>query len=152
MKTTHKLAIALSFAFGVTVPIVAMAQMTPTAPKAPDLSAPAVSPSGAPIGGPSMGSSPAEASPMMMPSSTVAPVHKMSTPSSSKSKMMKPVAAKVNINSATMAELVKVNGIGPVTAKKIVAGRPYATLSELVTKKVMQTKQFAAVKTQLTAP
>ena len=167
MKTPQKLALALSFAFGVTVPLVAMAQITPTTPKTPNMTAPTlnpsvtptVSPSVAPLGGPSMSPMPAETSPTMTPSPTGSPLpkrtstpSKTSAPTSSKTKMTKPIAAKVNINSATMAQLVKINGIGPATAKKIMTGRPYANLDELVSKKVMQPKQFAAVKTQLTAP
>jgi len=41
------------------------------------------------------------------------------------------VAAKVDLNSATEAELDKLPGVGPATAKKIIAGRPYSSVSEL---------------------
>jgi hypothetical protein len=37
----------------------------------------------------------------------------------------------VNLNTATQAELEKLPGIGPTMAKKIVAGRPYASVSDL---------------------
>jgi DNA uptake protein ComE-like DNA-binding protein len=37
----------------------------------------------------------------------------------------------VDINSASLKELERVPGIGPVTAQKIVASRPYASLDEL---------------------
>lgn len=40
-------------------------------------------------------------------------------------------AGKINLNSATQAELEKLPGIGPASAKKIIAGRPYATVSDL---------------------
>jgi hypothetical protein len=40
-------------------------------------------------------------------------------------------AAKVDLNSASQAELEKLPGIGPVTAKKIIAGRPYAAPGDL---------------------
>jgi hypothetical protein len=39
--------------------------------------------------------------------------------------------AKVDINSASQAELEKLPGIGAATAKKIIAGRPYATAADL---------------------
>ena len=44
-----------------------------------------------------------------------------------------PVAAetKLNLNKATIAELVAVPGIGPHYAQEIVAGRPYATVDDL---------------------
>jgi len=44
----------------------------------------------------------------------------------------KPAAgAKVDINSASQAELEKLPGVGAATAKKIIAGRPYASTAEL---------------------
>ena len=39
---------------------------------------------------------------------------------------------KVDINTASLADLVAVNGIGESLAEKIVAGRPYAKLKDLV--------------------
>jgi hypothetical protein len=39
--------------------------------------------------------------------------------------------AKVNLNTATEKELVKLPGVGPATAKKIVAGRPYSSIADL---------------------
>jgi hypothetical protein len=40
-------------------------------------------------------------------------------------------AGPVNVNTASEAELVALPGIGPATAKKIIAGRPYASVSDL---------------------
>lgn len=39
--------------------------------------------------------------------------------------------AKVDINSASQADLEKLPGIGPATAKKIIAGRPFASVADL---------------------
>lgn len=39
--------------------------------------------------------------------------------------------AKVDLNTATEKELDKLPGIGPATAKKIIAGRPYSSVSDL---------------------
>ncbi|MBI2593802.1 helix-hairpin-helix domain-containing protein [Candidatus Daviesbacteria bacterium] len=45
------------------------------------------------------------------------------------------VTGKVGINSADQASLESLPGIGPVTAKKIIDGRPYASIEELLSKK-----------------
>jgi hypothetical protein len=39
--------------------------------------------------------------------------------------------APVDINNATQAELEAIKGVGPATAKKIIAGRPYAAVADL---------------------
>jgi hypothetical protein len=42
-----------------------------------------------------------------------------------------PAGTKIDINSATQAELEKLPGVGEATAKKIVAARPYQSVSDL---------------------
>jgi hypothetical protein len=39
--------------------------------------------------------------------------------------------SKIDLNTATEKELDKLPGVGPATAKKIIAGRPYASVSDL---------------------
>jgi hypothetical protein len=39
--------------------------------------------------------------------------------------------AKMDLNAATQAELEKLPGVGAATAKKIIAGRPYASVADL---------------------
>ncbi len=56
---------------------------------------------------------------------------------------------KININSATQSELEALAGIGPVTAGKIINGRPYQNVEELVTKKIVGQKVFDNIKNQL---
>lgn len=50
------------------------------------------------------------------------------------------VSGPVDLNSATQAELEKLPGVGPAAAKKIMAGRPYASTSELSTKAKLPAK------------
>lgn len=50
---------------------------------------------------------------------------------------------KIDINAASETELATLPGIGPVTAKAIVDGRPWDDLNALSTKKVMAQPTFA---------
>lgn len=45
-----------------------------------------------------------------------------------------PVVGLVNVNTGTISDLDTLPGVGPVTADRIVANRPYQTAEELVTK------------------
>ena len=48
----------------------------------------------------------------------------------------------ININSASQSQLETLSGIGPAYAQKIIEGRPYSNLEELVTKKILSQKLF----------
>ncbi len=56
----------------------------------------------------------------------------------------------ININSATLDKLDTLPKVGPVTAQKIVSGRPYASKDELVSKKIMTQKTFDGLKDKIT--
>lgn len=59
--------------------------------------------------------------------------------------------ALADINTSSVAEIAKtLPGIGNKTAPKIVAGRPYATPQDLVTKKILTAAQFAKIKDVIT--
>jgi len=74
-----------------------------------------------------------------------------SAKATSKDTDAKKPAGPVDINNASTDELEAVKGIGPATAKKIIAGRPYKSPDELVAKKAMSQKAYDKVKDQLVA-
>ena len=57
----------------------------------------------------------------------------------------------VDINSASVAQLKKLPEIGDAEAKKIVAGRPYASASWLVSKGVIPESTFYGIKDKIIA-
>ncbi len=57
----------------------------------------------------------------------------------------------VNINSASQAQLESLPKIGPVTAKKIIDGRPYNNTNDLVDKKAVSQKIYDEIKDLISA-
>ncbi|MFI5265545.1 MAG: ComEA family DNA-binding protein, partial [Candidatus Levyibacteriota bacterium] len=52
----------------------------------------------------------------------------------------------VSVNSASQEALEALPGIGPVTAGKIIAGRPYSSVDELLTKKAVGKSVYDKIK------
>lgn len=59
------------------------------------------------------------------------------------------VSGLININSASEKELDTLSGIGPVTAQKIISGRPYASVEDLLGKKIVGSKVFSQIKDKI---
>lgn len=57
----------------------------------------------------------------------------------------------INVNLASRDDLIGLPGIGEVTADKIIAGRPYASVDELLTAKVINKGVFAKIKDLVSA-
>ncbi len=51
----------------------------------------------------------------------------------------------VSLNEASSVQLEELPGVGPATAEKIIAGRPYSTVSELKEKKIVGEKVYAEI-------
>jgi len=60
------------------------------------------------------------------------------------------VGTLININTSSQSQLEVLPGIGPVTAQKIISGRPYGSTNELLDKKIVGTKVFDQIKDKIT--
>ncbi len=57
--------------------------------------------------------------------------------------------ASINVNTASQSQLESLAGVGPVTAKKIIEGRPYSTVGELLARKILGKKVYEENKDKL---
>ena len=62
-----------------------------------------------------------------------------------------PAAELIDINSATLEELITLPGIADVYAKKIVAGRPYKSKFELVTRRIIPRSTYSKIREMVIA-
>lgn len=60
-------------------------------------------------------------------------------------------ASTININSASIGDLDTLPGVGSVTAQKIIDGRPYATVDDLVKRKIVSASEFDKIKNMISA-
>jgi DNA uptake protein ComE-like DNA-binding protein len=64
----------------------------------------------------------------------------------------KPAAAdKIDINSASKEDLMKLDGVGDAISAKIIAGRPYKTKRDLLTKKIVNQATYAKITDKIIA-
>lgn len=56
----------------------------------------------------------------------------------------------INVNTASEEVLDTLPGVGPVTAQKIINGRPYSSIDELLSKKTVGSKVFEQIKEKIT--
>ena len=85
------------------------------------------------------------------PSSAPAKAAAKSTSTTTKSHKMHKAMAKVDLNSASKEDLMKLPGIDDATAEKIIAARPFTSRAELVSKGILTKAQYAKLSARVSA-
>lgn len=125
------------------------ATATPTpAPVAPAVAAPKAA---APVAAPAAKvEAPKAATPAVVPPAAAAPKAAAAPAKATPAKADAKAAVKlVNLNTATAAELDALPTIGKARTKAIIAGRPYASVDDLIKKKVLPKNSFDAIKAKV---
>jgi DNA uptake protein ComE-like DNA-binding protein len=56
----------------------------------------------------------------------------------------------VNLNSASKEQIERLPGVTPETADKIIAGRPFKSTNELVSKKILAESEYKKIHSKVT--
>jgi competence protein ComEA len=80
-----------------------------------------------------------------------APQQKKASPKADTKSAPAKAGALIDINTASEAELKKLNGIGDAYAAKIVQNRPYRAKNQLVQKKIIPQATYDKIKDQIIA-
>ncbi len=81
------------------------------------------------------------------PATAPAPAAKVAKKATTAAKRVNPV----DINSASKTELMKLSGIGDGQAEKIIAGRPYRSKADLVTRKILPEGVYGQIQRNIIA-
>jgi len=79
------------------------------------------------------------------------PAAASATKSSAPAAATENAAGKIDINSASKEELMKLSGIGDAISAKIIANRPYKTKRDLLTKKIVNQSTYDKITDKIIA-
>jgi DNA uptake protein ComE-like DNA-binding protein len=82
-------------------------------------------------------------------SAQTAPAAKPAAPAPAPTAKMATEATRIDINTATVEQLAAVKGLSKVFAEAIVKARPFRSVEDLTTGKILPAEVFALVKEQL---
>ena len=99
----------------------------------------------------SQGSTPAAGTPAANPPAKAAPPAKAEAPAKATMKTARTKMEMVDINSASKEDLMKLTGVGDAIADKIIAGRPFKTKAELVSKGIVSKGVYSKIRGHVVA-
>ena len=100
------------------------------------------------LAGPVWAQAPQPSRPPVAPTRPTAPVV-TPAPSSTAASHAATSGSRIDVNSATEAQLDDLPGIGPVRAKAIIAGRPYTDIQDLTKKKVLTAGVLSGIRDRI---
>ena len=151
-RRRHTILAALSATLFASAALHAQATAQPTKTPAPKASAATAAPSQTPATKPTPAAQQTGQTKPAQPATRAAqPATKATNPAAKLNEPIKPNRVYVDINHATLKELKNIPGIGDVYGKKIIAGRPYANKSQLVSRKIIDANLYDTIQGMIIA-
>ena len=129
----------------------AQATAQPAKPPAPKTSAAPAAPAQPPATKATPATRATPASPTVQKAVPASAAPRGLQPAAKPNQPIKPKRVYIDINHATLKELKNIPGIGDVYGKKIIAGRPYANKSQLVSRNIIDANLYDTIQGMIIA-